>query len=122
VSSKCLPLLFLAATLPAASPIRVFVTDSESWTSGGGARGQSVEVMKTFAERKECPGITITLNREKADYIVLFDHLGGMGPARKDNKIAVFHDDELLYSGSTRALGNAVKDDCKAILGEKDGR
>lgn len=112
--------------------VRVFITDSESWTiaggvgvldgSGGGAvrggaRPQTVEVMKTFAEHKDCGGITVTIDRERADFVVLFDHEGGKGAARKDNKIAVFNSNgDMLHSGSTRLLGSAVKDACKSIL------
>ncbi len=112
---------------------RIFVTDSTSWeisggfagaSSGGtgavagrtsgGARPQTVEIIKTFGER--CPSVTVTMDKGKADYVVLLDHEGGKGYARKDNKIAVFHNNgDLVYSGSTRSLGNAVKDACTAI-------
>jgi hypothetical protein len=65
---------------------RVFVSDSNSWeTSGGftatrgstaggfsgGARPQTVEIIKTFSER--CPGVVVTIEKAKADYVVLFD-------------------------------------------------
>jgi hypothetical protein len=114
---------------------RVFVGESDSWqvsggfgaSSGGaggavagGARPQTVEVMRTFGER--CPEVTVTLNKEKADYMVLFDHEGGKGAIRKDNKYAVFDPDgDMIASGSTRSLGNAVKDACKAIAKDSDG-
>ena len=122
----------ISLSLSSAEKPRVFVTDSTSWemsggfgASGGtaagsfkgGARPQTAEIMKTFGER--CPEVTVTNNRERADYVVLLDHEGGKGYARKDNKVAVFKKDgDMLYSGSTRALGNAVKDACSAILKE----
>ena len=113
---------------------RIFITDSNSWeisgsfaaasnrngggASGhvaGGARPQTVEVIKTFGER--CPGLTVTMDRAQAQFIVLFDHEGGKGYVRKDNKIAVFRaSGDLLFSHSTRSLGNAVKDVCEAIF------
>jgi hypothetical protein len=113
---------------------RVFITDSNSWEiSGGfaaaadrnggaaagryagGARPQTVEVIKTFGER--CPGAIITMDKTQAQYVVLFDHEGGKGYVRKDNKIAVFRaGGDLLFSDSTRSLGNAVKDACAAIF------
>ncbi|MBZ5555346.1 MAG: hypothetical protein LAO21_21775 [Acidobacteriia bacterium] len=109
---------------------RVFVTDSKSWeiaggfggTSNGfggavkgGARPQTAEIIKTFGER--CPGVTVNMKQEKADYIVLLDHEGGKGYALKDNKFAVFNKDgDSIASGSTRSLGNAVKDACAAII------
>lgn len=112
---------------------RVFITQSDSWelsggygagASGGtvggtgrisgGARPQTVEIMKTFRER--CGGLTITLDRTRADYIVLLDREGGKDIIAKDNKVAVFkRDGDMLHSGSTRSLGNAVSDACNAI-------
>lgn len=119
--------LALAAT--SKDKVRVYVTDSKSWEIAGGfgagqtaaagmisggARPQTAEIVKTFGER--CPEVTVTINREKADYIVLLDHEGGKGYARRDNKVAVFNrEGDALYSGSTRTLGNAVKDACEAI-------
>jgi PEGA domain len=108
---------------------RVLVTDSQSWemtgASGGssagfggevrgGARPQTAEIIKTFGEK--CPDVTINNKRERADYVVLLDHEGGKGYARKDNKVAVFNrDGDSIVSHSTRSLGNAVKDACEAI-------
>jgi len=109
---------------------RVFVTDSKSWeVSGGfggssegfgggvrgGARPQTVEIIKTFEER--CPAVTVTIRQEKADFVILLDHEGAKGYARKDNKVAVFDKDgDSIFSRSTRSLGNAVKDACQAIM------
>jgi hypothetical protein len=109
---------------------RVLITDSQSWeTSGafggssggfagvgkGGARPQTVEIMKTFGE--ECPNVTVTTNKDNADYVVLLDHEGGKGALRKDNKFAlVKKDGDVIKSGSTRSLGNSVKDACKALM------
>ena len=127
--------LFLTgALLLAQDKPRIFVTDSESWevsggfagassgrngavagSSSGGARPQTVEIIKTFTER--CPELTVTMDKTKAQYIVLLDHEGGKGVVRKDNKIAVFKSDgDLVYTGSTRSLGNAVKDACAKML------
>lgn len=112
---------------------RVFVTDSDSWeTSGGfaggnsggnggvagrssgGARPQTAEIMKTFSER--CPGVVVTINRDRADYVVILEHEGGKDLFRRDNKLAVFNKDgDMVLSGSTRSLGNAVKDACARI-------
>ena len=119
-----------------ASQVRLFVTDSQSWeTTGGfagnqngfagvtkgGARPQTAEIMKTFKER--CPELTVTIDRSKADYVVLLDHEGGKALARKDNKIAVFdRGGDLLHSGSTRSLGNAVKEGCDAIRARNSSR
>jgi hypothetical protein len=118
-----------ALTLAQDGKVRVFVTDSESWTvSGGfaaasgagaggvsgGARPQTAEIMKTFRER--CPRLTVTIRQDNADYVVLLDHEGGKDFVRRDNKIAIFNKaGDMIYSGSTRSLGNAVKDACGAV-------
>jgi hypothetical protein len=108
---------------------RIYVTDSNSWTlSGsfaasngkgggtvsGGAAPQTVEIIKNF--NQHCPAVTVTIDRTKARFIVLFDHEGDKGAALRRNKISVFGSDgDIVYSGSTRSLGNAVKDACDAI-------
>jgi hypothetical protein len=115
----------------AADKPRIFITESQALqlsgetalgdTKGalsltGGTSPQSVEVMKMFLRR--CPDVVITSNREKADYIVRIDHeaLNPTTPFVRGNKVAVFNrDEELVYGGSTRLLGNAVKDACAAI-------
>jgi hypothetical protein len=109
---------------------RVFVTDSDSWqmsggfagassdgsggvagSSSGGARPQTAEIMKTLGER--CPGVIVTINREKADYILILEHEGGKEFFLRDNKVALFKKDgDMILSNSTRSLGNAVKDVC----------
>jgi hypothetical protein len=119
----------IAQTASQDEKVRIFVTDSESWTSSGGvfgadgvlvggseggARPQTAEIIKTFNER--CPEFTITMKQSKADYVVLLDHEGGKAFVRRDNKVVVFDDEgDAIYSGSTVILGNAVKDACAAI-------
>lgn len=111
---------------------RVYVADSQSWqmsggwgTSGGngggansgGARPQTAEIIKTFNER--CPSLTITNNKDKANFAVILDHEGGKGALARRNKVVVFNrDGDAVFSDSTRSLGNSVKDACAAI--EKD--
>ncbi len=132
--SLCLTLL---ALLPAAAwaqdKPRVFVTESQSWSSTGGglvvatggviaagrrgrggARPQTAEIIKTFNER--CGGCAVTMNKEKADYVVILDHEGGKSLIRHDNKFALFNKDgDAIGSGSTRSLGTAVKEACQAL-------
>jgi hypothetical protein len=105
---------------------RLYVSDSESWQMSGGfgvhngdggghfsggARPQTVELIKTFTQR--CPAVIVTMDGTKAEYVVLFDREGGKGYLRKRDKIAVFKKDgDLLYSGSTHSVGGAVEDAC----------
>jgi hypothetical protein len=114
---------------PSDEKVRIFITDSDSWTSGGGivgvqgtvvgsgqggARPQTAEIIKTFNER--CPEFTVTMNQTKADFVVLLDHEGGKPLVLKDNKVVVFDiEGDAIYSGSTVILGNAVNDACRAI-------
>ncbi len=96
-----------AATEPATPPsdgkVRVLVTDSQSWESRG--------------LNQRCPELTVTNNLAKADFVLTLDHEGGKGLLAHRNKIAVFNrDGDDIYSNSTRELGNAVKDACKAML------
>lgn len=116
---------------------RVYVTDSQSWEiSGGfggstrptgvvrgGSRPQTAEIIRSFGER--CPGAIVTSNKDRADYVVLLEHEGGKGLLRKDNKFAVFNKDgDAIRSGSTRALGNSVRDACGALTNDwyRNGR
>jgi len=124
-----LSLLCLGAQTP--QP-RVYVTDSQSWeTSGGfaatsdaavgqssgGARPQTAEIIKTIGER--CPLAMVTMNKDRADYILLLDHEGGKGSLQKDNKFVLFNKDgDAIGSGSTRNLGNAVKDACQILTAD----
>jgi hypothetical protein len=124
----------IAEDRPSDGKPRVYVSDSQSWemsggfaahgdSSGnfnaggrfsGGSRPQTVEVIKTFGER--CPSAVVTMNRDTADFVVLFDREGGKGVVRKRDKIAIFkRGGDVVYSGSTRSVGNAVQDACEAL-------
>jgi PEGA domain len=137
--------LFLAAFCLAGAPIefsqpsasladqttqpRVFITDSNSWEMSGGfggtsaglggvvrggARPQTAEIIKTFGDK--CPQVTVTMKQEAADFVVLLDHEGGKGVIRRKDKVAVFQrNGDSIFSHSTRSIGSAVKDACKAI-------
>ena len=117
---------------------RVFITDSQSWyvaggfavsdgTGGGAMAGgsipQTVELIENFG--KQCPGVIATIDKNTAAYMVLFDRNtvkraagGTIGLLSKVDKIAVFmRNGDVVYSGSTRSVANAVKDACAAISG-----
>jgi hypothetical protein len=86
----------------------------------GGTSPRITDAMKNFA--RHCPGVVITLNPERADYVARFDY-EEVSPATLfvgGNKVAVFDQkQELIYSVSTRRLTNAVKHTCTAILSRK---
>jgi len=116
-------------TPPNDGKIRIYVSDSQSWeVSGGwgasngsggghesgGARPQTAEIIKTFNQR--CPEYVVTNNKDRANYAVILDHEGGKGLVRHRNKVAVFNrDGDVIFSDSTRELGNSVKDACASI-------
>ena len=109
---------------------RVFISESQSWevegrgggtrgawgnTERGGARPQTVEIIKTFGER--CPQVTVNNIQTKSDYIVFLDHEGGKGFWQHKNKVAVFTrvSGDSLMSDSTLSLGASVQQACEAI-------
>ena len=117
-----LPILLALAAAPRAEarnrpPPRIFVSASETWAMDqeqGGSRPQTVEIIKTFQKRCDC---VVTMKEETADYVVMVDREGGKDLLRRDNKFAVYHREEgdILGSGSTRTVGNAVKDACEIL-------
>lgn len=112
----CVLVILVAPSFAADNP-RVFITDSKSWEvagNHGGARPQTAEIFKTFGEK--CPGVTVNMKQEKADYVVVLEHEGGKGWIRKDNKVAVFNwSGDSIASKSTRSLGGSVEVACGAI-------
>ncbi len=119
------------AHLAPANRPRVFITDSQSWemrggavgadgsfgaASGGGARPQTAEIIKTFGER--CPDVTVNNIQSKANYIVVLDHEGGKSFLAHRNKVAVFdaRSGDSVISKSTLSLGGSVEEACKGII------
>ena len=125
-------MLTLAVAVAAEKP-RVFITESQALnltndaaagdaksalSFTGGNSPQSLDVIKSFNQR--CPDVIVTGDREKADYLVRLDHeaVGPTTPFVRGNKVAVFDKSaDLVYTRSTRILGNAVKGACAAITG-----
>jgi hypothetical protein len=122
---------FIASALLAGIPMlqgaerpRIYITESgvteieaENINLRKGTSSENIEVMKSFL--KECPGVIVTSNRDKANYIVRFDRdsPSPITPFVKGNKVAVFdREDDLVFSESTRYLSSAVKSTCSAVL------
>ena len=110
---------------------RIFVTDSNSWStqgaaggsngsfgasSSGGARPQTAEIIKTFGQR--CPQVITNNHLDAANYVVELDHEGGKGLLMHKDKIAVFvqKTGDSIFSESTLSVGGSVKDACAALL------
>ena len=128
--------LVLATTAGAQSPaVRVFITDNlasitDNLAVGAGEGGWGVAdgwgvaewAFREFAGRGECRGLmvtsqpwrahfTISTPRQRRDDELVLDFDLGSG-----NLVAVFDGwGDMLYAGSTRQFGNALKDACEAI-------
>jgi hypothetical protein len=92
------------------------------FVSGTDADGGSTASETTDHLMRAYPHITVTLDRDKADYAVVRDYTGA-GPGRKPQKITVFNrQHELVFTDATRSVGGAEKDIFKAIkaTGRKD--
>ena len=134
---KCgleVPVLLLASALNAGEPAKILIflagTEPER-ISGEGFIGDSrgavdltrsapsydIESMRVLT--RNCPAVTMTTNREKADLILRVEREdpSPITPFTKANRIAIFNrEDELVYATRARLLRNASKDACKAIL------
>ena len=114
-----------------ADKARVFITDSNSWSthgsaggsngsfagsSSGGARPQTAEIIKTFGQR--CPQVIVNNRLDASNYIVELDHEGGKGLLAHKDKIAVFvqKSGDSIFSKSTLSVGGSVQDACAALL------
>jgi len=110
--------LGVAPSIPASGKFRVFIEESnDSWSGNGKGQAsthpQTVEVMKTFFQ--SCPALIVTKDRDKADYTVSFERESHK-TIRRHNKFAAFNrSGDMVYSSSTRELGNAVRGFCAAI-------
>lgn len=116
--------------------VRVFVAESQAqafsaggsggaFSATGGSNDQTVEIQKNLQERSECEGLRVTNRAGRAHFVVTMDRSEGglskrmFGFAARDNKIALFDGwGDLIFSNSTRSVGNAVKDVCVAIRRE----
>ena len=128
--------LTLATTAGAqSSVVRVFITDNlasmtdnlalgagqSGWgvADGGGASRSGPS--GSFAGRGECRGLVVTSQPWRAHFTISTPrNLGGDDLLDFDlgsgNLVAVFDGwGDMLYAGSTRQFGNALKDACEAI-------
>ena len=125
-----LTLLTIAAQ--AQEKTRVYINESQTWEMTGGiggnrdpfsgsvsgARPRTAKINKRFNKtfNVRCPTFTITNEEDEADYKIILHHKSWQGLIRRDNKYAVYNKDgDVIASGSTRAIGNAVKNACQAI-------
>jgi hypothetical protein len=66
----------------------------------GGARPQTIEIIKTIGER--CPELVVTNQPQRVTFVVTLDHEGGKGALRVKNRIVVFNDRrDSIFGDST---------------------
>ena len=116
------------------SAVRVFITDNlasmtDNLALGAGQNGWGVAdgwgiaewTFREFAGRGECRGLMVTSQPWRAHFTISTPrNLGGDELLDFDlgsgNLVAVFDGwGDMLYAGSTRQFGNALKDACEAI-------
>ena len=129
--------LFLTVATTAgaqSSAVRVFITDNlasmtDNLALGAGQSGWGVAdgwgiaewTFREFARRGECRGLMVTSQPWRAHFTISTPrNLGGDELLDFDlgsgNLVAVFDGwGDMLYAGSTRQFGNALKDACEAI-------
>ena len=141
MTMRSLPLLFMLAMAVAANAQdkpRVFVQGkgSENVSSNGSGGGghhwgtwgskstidshdESMEVTKDL--QKNCDGVTVTINENNADYIVMMNRESkqNRGLLRTNSQIQVANKaGDVLGTNATRTVGNAAKDACNLILAD----
>jgi len=104
IAATTLLLSVIIYASPAENP-KVFVRGTGP---GGGSTASETAGNLT----KVCPEISITLDRDKADYTVVRD----VGPGWKVQKLTVFnHNRDLIYAVNTHTVTGASKNACSAI-------
>lgn len=129
-------LLLSPAYSQAETPVRIFVAQNATqafnadggggaFTATGGTNNQTVEIQKNIQEKRECSEFRVTNRAKRAHFVITMDRSEGgfskrtLGVFSRDNKIAVFDGyGDMIFAKSVRAVGNAVKDACKAIRKE----
>jgi hypothetical protein len=137
-SCSLLVLLAIAVCANAQDKPRVFVQGKGSENvssngSGGGGRhwgawgskstidshDESMEVTKNL--QKECSGVTVTINENNADYIVIMNRESkqNRGLLRTNSQIQVANKmGDIIGTNATRTVGNASKDACNLIVAD----
>lgn len=101
--------------------IAVFCQDgSKRVVLSENSTASSADILKGF--QSKCPNVTLTLDREKADYFLEAmqgNRLDRSGQNRETKFTLFSKAGDAIYSTRTREISNAVKDVCNAINGVK---
>jgi hypothetical protein len=83
------------------------------------AHDESMEVTKDL--QKNCGGVTVTINENNADYIVMMNRESkqNRGLLRSNSQIQVANKaGDILGTNATHTVGNAAKDACNLIVAD----
>ena len=109
---------------PSSQRIRIFIAEGRL-VDRGAAFVTHTQGVAAFQDRKECRGLRVTNRFNRAHFLITLERTSGpaspiglLGLSGRSD-ISVYDSwGDLLYAGSTRRLGNAVKDACFAIRSE----
>ena len=119
-------LLLAASAFAETSPIKVYVTNHESWqqssalVTGSYTGATRAEQTKTLA--KGCPSITITDDQAKANYTVAWDSKTWQQTSwgGHESEFTVYNSaNDMVGAGDAHHMKNAAKDICKLLLSGK---
>jgi hypothetical protein len=95
---------------------RVFLQSASHGNTWAARRDQSMEMAKDF--QAKCPGTTITIAQDKADYTVILNHIE-VGLFARDNQMEVANREGSILSVSEKgAIKRGVSDACRLILAD----
>ena len=83
------------------------------------AHDESMEVTKDL--QKNCSGVTVTINENNADYVVMMNRESkqNRGLLRTNSQIEVANKTgDIIGTNATRTVGNAAKDACNLIVAD----
>jgi hypothetical protein len=102
------------ASAPSSSKPRLYLQSASKGTNRNAARDQSMEMSKDI--ERDCPGVTVTINQQMADYTVVLNHIE-VGFAR-DNQIQVANRDGDLLSKTKEggSIAGGMKKVCALVL------
>ena len=121
-------LLMAASALVAAEekPVRVFLTDHESWrqsstlVAGSYSGATHSEQVKTLA--KECPAVTITADPTAANFTLAWDSKTWQQTSwgGHENEYTIYNSaKDVVGTGATHHMKNAGREICKILTAKK---
>jgi hypothetical protein len=109
-------LLLLVGVAVAQDKPRVYLQAVSQGNTWNAFRDQSIEMAKDF--EKDCPGVTLTIAQQKADYTVILSHIE-VGWFARDNQIEIANKyGDVLSAVDKSGIKGGVKDVCQIILAD----